>query len=310
VFFPALALVAIMVAAAGPAATAVHAGAVPQRLVTRLETAAIDELLAAAVPGLRAAALAALAALGKPAAAAACAAAEAAERGMSAAAAAASHDATAAAARTPKAAASLAREALPALDFIADDEAGPLAARLVATILTATASATAAHDGRASKDQHRYLAEGVEAARGATRDLIRHGSAATRNGAYAALAAAAEIMHSAEGGSEAAAVAAAARTVMVGPGVTGEIIAGGLSRNDTRVTAATCLNVIANGHGHSGGSPLTAAAATALLPWLPWLECDLVGLHKCNVWWTRSLKAPGFNSRTYKGISWIRSLHL
>jgi hypothetical protein len=37
-------------------------------------------------------------------------------------------------------AAQLARDSLPALDFIAESEAGPLAARLVATLLTAIAA--------------------------------------------------------------------------------------------------------------------------------------------------------------------------
>ena len=76
VFIPALALVSVMVSASGGAAAgmALGSGGVPPRLVKRVETAAIDELLAAAVPGLRAAALAALDVLGRPVAAAECAA--------------------------------------------------------------------------------------------------------------------------------------------------------------------------------------------------------------------------------------------
>ena len=50
--FPALAMAAVMLAAAGADAAAIAArGTIPARLVTRVETAAIDELLAAAVPG-------------------------------------------------------------------------------------------------------------------------------------------------------------------------------------------------------------------------------------------------------------------
>ena len=81
-FFPALAMTAVMVAAAGADASAIAArrGKIPARLVTRLETAAIDELLAAAVPGLRKVTLAALDVLGRPSSKAECAAAEAAER--------------------------------------------------------------------------------------------------------------------------------------------------------------------------------------------------------------------------------------
>ena len=78
-FFPALAMTAVMLAAAGADASAIAArrGKIPARLVTRLETAAIDELLAAAVPGLRKVTLAALDVLGRPSSAAECAAAEA-----------------------------------------------------------------------------------------------------------------------------------------------------------------------------------------------------------------------------------------
>ena len=67
-FFPALAMTAVMLAAAGAdaAAIATRRGTIPARLVTRVETAAIDELLAAAVPGLRKVTLAALDVLGRP----------------------------------------------------------------------------------------------------------------------------------------------------------------------------------------------------------------------------------------------------
>ena len=282
VFFPALALVALMVATAGQAAAAaaVKASAMPRRLTDRLEATATDELLAAVVPGLRTGALAALAALGAPAAAAACAAVEAAARGMSAATAGASDS-------TPLAAALWAREVLPALDFIAEDEAGPLAAQLVSTILTATA----AHLGGAGviEAQRRSCAEGLEAAQAAVRDLIRHRSEATRTGAYAALVAAAEMSGTGPGSgletrrSAAAFVAEAAQAVIAGSGVTAEIIAGGLARADTRVAAAACLGVIAKSAGQrrvggSGvlgdGTPIPGTAAS-LLPWLPWLECDL-----------------------------------
>ena len=82
----------------------------------------------------------------------------------------------------------------------------------------------------------------------ATRDLLRHDSERARGGAYAALAAAAEIaLDGTQNSGDAAAVAEAARAVLVSPIVTGEIIAGGLSRADTRVAAAKCLNVIAAG---------------------------------------------------------------
>ena len=65
-FFPALAMAAVLVSAAGPVVSkqAQVLGGVPPRLVERLAHAAIDELLAAAVPGLRAASLAALDTLG------------------------------------------------------------------------------------------------------------------------------------------------------------------------------------------------------------------------------------------------------
>ena len=71
-FFPALAMTAVMLAAAGAdaAAIATRRGTIPARLVTRVETAAIDELLAAAVPGLRKVTLAALDVLGRPSSAA------------------------------------------------------------------------------------------------------------------------------------------------------------------------------------------------------------------------------------------------
>ena len=288
-FFPALAMTAVMVAAAGADATAIAArrGTIPARLVTRVETAAIDELLAAAVPGLRKVTLAALDVLGRPSSKAECAAAEAAERATHAAEVAARDDAAAAASRSPSDAARMTMEALPALDFIAEDESEPLAARLIATLLTATASATAAvpegaHPGAEGADvfeERRRLGDGVEDARLATSELLRHVSPAARRGAYAALAAAAEIAMAAEAGGAAAAVSAAARAVMVGPAVTGEIVSGGLADPDTRLNAAKCLDAIARGFGGRAGtpseSPLASAAAGALLPWLPWLECDL-----------------------------------
>ena len=288
-FFPALAMTAVMVAAAGADATAIAArrGTIPARLVTRVETAAIDELLAAAVPGLRKVTLAALDVLGRPSSKAECAAAEAAEHATHAAEVAARDDAAAAASRSPSDAARMTMEALPALDFIAEDESEPLAARLIATLLTATASATAAvpegaHPGAEGADvfdERRRLGDGVEDARLATSELLRHVSPAARRGAYAALAAAAEIAMAAEAGGAAAAVSAAARAVMVGPAVTGEIVSGGLVDPDTRLNAAKCLDAIARGFGGRAGtpseSPLASAAAGALLPWLPWLECDL-----------------------------------
>ena len=286
-FFPALAMTAVMLAAAGAdaAAIATRRGTIPARLVTRVETAAIDELLAAAVPGLRKVTLAALDVLGRPSSAAECAAAEAAERATHAAEVAARDDAAAAASRSPTDAARMTMEALPALDFIAEDESEPLAARLVATLLTATASATAAvPEGAESSagadvfEERRRLGDGVEDARLATSELLRHVSPAARRGAYAALAAAAEIAMAAEAGGAAAAVSAAARAVMVGPAVTGEIVSGGLADPDTRLNAAKCLDAVACGFGGRAGkseSPLASAAARALLPWLPWLECDL-----------------------------------
>ena len=136
-FFPALAMTAVMLAAAGADASAIAArrGKIPARLVTRLETAAIDELLAAAVPGLRKVTLAALDVLGRPSSKAECAAAEAAERATHAAEVAARDDAAGAASRSPSDAARMTMEALPALDFIAEDESEPLAARLIACLL-------------------------------------------------------------------------------------------------------------------------------------------------------------------------------
>ena len=280
VFFPALAMTAVMITAGGTdaVATATHQKTIPARLVTRLETAAIDELLAAAVPGLRKVSLAALDVLGRHASAAECAAAEAAERATHAAETASKDDAAVAASRSPGEAARMTIEALPALDFIAEDESEPLAARLIATLLTATASATAAAPEDADLHERRRLGDGVEDARLATAELLRSVSAAARRGAYAALAAAAEIAMAAEVGGAAAAVSAAARAVMVGPAVTGEIVSGGLSDPHTRLNAAKCLNAIAAGFGGKAGrseSPLASAAAKALLPWLPWLECDL-----------------------------------
>ena len=280
VFFPALAMTAVMITAGGidAVATATHQKTIPTRLVTRLETAAIDELLAAAVPGLRKVSLAALDVLGRHASAAECAAAEAAERATHAAETASKDDAAVAASRSPGEAARMTIEALPALDFIAEDESEPLAARLIATLLTATASATAAAPEDADLHERRRLGDGVEDARLATAELLRSVSAAARRGAYAALAAAAEIAMAAEVGGAAAAVSAAARAVMVGPAVTGEIVSGGLSDPHTRLNAAKCLNAIAAGFGGKAGrseSPLASAAAKALLPWLPWLECDL-----------------------------------
>ena len=95
--------------------------------------------------------------------------------------------------------------------------------------------------------------------------------ARARGGAYAALAAAAEIaLDGTQNSGDAAAVAEAARAVLVSPIVTGEIIAGGLSRADTRVAAAKCLNVIAAGVGSGGeshrGAPSAATAAANALP--------------------------------------------
>ena len=280
VFFPALAMTAVMITAGGTdaVASATHQKTIPARLVTRLETAAIDELLAAAVPGLRKVSLAALDVLGRHASAAECAAAEAAERATHAAETASKDDAAVAASRSPGEAARMTIEALPALDFIAEDESEPLAARLIATLLTATASATAAAPEDADLHERKRLGDGVEDARLATAELLRSVSAAARRGAYAALAAAAEIAMAAEVGGAAAAVSAAARAVMVGPAVTGEIVSGGLSDPHTRLNAAKCLNAIAAGFGGKAGrseSPLASAAAKALLPWLPWLECDL-----------------------------------
>ena len=302
VFFPALALAAVLIAAAGPetAREAERAGGVPARLVERLATAAIDELLAAAVPGLRAASLAALAALGDDTARSECAAAEAADAGLRAAETAASDDAEAAADRTPHSAARLALAALPSLEHLADDEAEPLAARLMASVLTSAASAVAAADLDAEADSaeraasRNWLSRGVEDVRVATRALLRaETSAAGRRGAYAALAAAAEMSLApatsrapgrdsgdvcdsvSEGPDEAArALSAAAREVMLGTDVVGEIVAGGLSDPATRAYAAKCLDRIAAGAGATG-SETDAAAAAALLPWLPWLECDL-----------------------------------
>ena len=57
----------------------------------------------------------------------------------------------------------------------------------------------------------------------------------------------------AEVGGAAAAVSAAARAVMVGPAVTGEIVSGGLSDPHTRLNAAKCLNAIAAGFGGKAG---------------------------------------------------------
>ena len=150
-FFPALALVAVMITAAGSEAAGLlggNAGGVPKRLTKRLETAAIDELLAAAVPGLRRAALSALQTLGVGEPSLECAAAEAAESGLAASATAARDDGTAAAARTPHDAARLAFEAMPALCYVDPEEAEALGARLVATALTAAASAKMAFQAR------------------------------------------------------------------------------------------------------------------------------------------------------------------
>jgi hypothetical protein len=106
----------------------------------------------------------------------------------------------------------------------------------------------------------------VEAAREATCDLLRHESSSAKNGAYAALADAADVPHAAERGSDVAGLADAARAVLVGAAVTGEIIAGGLGHMETRANAARCLQVIAS-NGKERESALTAAAAAALLPW-------------------------------------------
>ena len=79
---------------------------------------------------------------------------------------------------------------------------GAPAARLIATLLTATASATAAvpegAEGADVFEERRRLGDGVEDARLATSELLRHVPAA-RRGAYAAPAAAAEIAMAAEG---------------------------------------------------------------------------------------------------------------
>ena len=126
---------------------------------------------------------------------------------MQAAETAASDDAEAAANRAPHAAARLALAALPALEHIAEDEAEPLAARLVATVLTSAASATAAADFEAfQSDAERvatenWLQRGIQDVRDATRTLLgTETSVAARRGAYAALAAAAEISLAPAGG--------------------------------------------------------------------------------------------------------------
>ena len=172
-------------------------------------------------------------------------------------------------------------EALPALDFIAEDESEPLAARLVATLLTATASATAAvPEGAEGADVFEERSVWATASR--TRGWPRRSSCGTRLPAarrgVRGPGGGGEIAMAAEAGGAAAAVSAAARAVMVGPAVTGEIVSGGLADPDTRLNAAKCLDAFACGFcGRAGKSesPLASAAARALLPWLPWLECDL-----------------------------------
>ena len=288
VFFPALAMCAVFISAAGTevVAEAVATGGIPSRLVERLSTAAIDELLAAAVPGLRAASLAALATLGDSTSQNEVAAAEAADVGLQAAETAAKDDAEQAANRTPHDAAGLATAALPALDYLAQDESEPLAARLIATVLTSAASATAAqefapYDSETEMVASRnWLLRGINDVRLATKKLLAHRNPAGRRGAYAALAAAAEISlapsDSGDGqqpDTAARAVSNAARAVMLGDDVVGEIVAGGLSDATTRVYAAKCLNCIAAGAGSSDEE--ASRAAVSLLPWLPWLECDL-----------------------------------
>ena len=288
VFFPALAMCAVFISAAGTGvvAEAVATGGIPSRLVERLSTAAIDELLAAAVPGLRAASLAALATLGDSTSQNEVAAAEAADVGLQAAETAAKDDAEQAANRTPHDAAGLATAALPALDYLAQDESEPLAARLIATVLTSAASATAAqefapYDSETEMVASRnWLLRGINDVRLATKKLLAHRNPAGRRGAYAALAAAAEISlapsDSGDGqqpDTAARAVSNAARAVMLGDDVVGEIVAGGLSDATTRVYAAKCLNCIAAGAGSSDEE--ASRAAVSLLPWLPWLECDL-----------------------------------
>jgi len=106
------------------------------------------------------------------------AAAEAADFGLLAAERAASDDATQAANRTPHDAAALATAALAALDHLAPNEAEPLAARLVATVLTSAASATASHelasyDSRAEQvASANWLERGIAGVRVATRQLL------------------------------------------------------------------------------------------------------------------------------------------
>ena len=74
----------------------------------------------------------------------------------------------------------------------------------------------------------------------------------------------------AEAGGAAAAVSAAARAVMVGPAVTGEIVSGGLAGRDARLNAAKCLapSRADLAAARVSRSPLASAAAGALLPWL------------------------------------------
>ena len=131
---PALGMTAVMMCAAvrGDGARR-RRGRRSREAGPRLETAAIDGLLAAAVPGLRACLAARRCSRdgvehAGPAAVRA-------DAALNAAATAARDDA-ATAARAPADAAGLALAAF-ALDFIAEEEAEPLAARLVATVLTA-----------------------------------------------------------------------------------------------------------------------------------------------------------------------------
>ena len=114
-------------------------------------------------------------------------AAEAADLGMQAAETAASDDAEAAANRAPHAAARLALAALPALEHIAEDEAEPLAARLVATVLTSAASATAAADFEAFQSDAERVATENWLQRGI--QDVRDASARGRNGAVLSRAA-------------------------------------------------------------------------------------------------------------------------
>ena len=97
----------------GCAAIAARRGPSPARLVTRVETAAIDELLAAAVPGPSKVTLAALDVLGRPSSKAECAAAERLPSARHAAEGCGGDDAAAATSRSPSDAARMTMEARP-----------------------------------------------------------------------------------------------------------------------------------------------------------------------------------------------------